>query len=201
MQLETVANYQPDGYYLRQFSMGEHSATHLNAPRSFYPNGVGVDQYPAPALVLPAVVLDGKAACAVNPDYTLQLSDIQTWEWQHGMIRPGCLVLFFTGWQTYWVDPEKFINQQHFPGFDMEAVEFLLEERQIAGIGIDTHGVDSGQDATFAVNRRVLAQKGIVLENLTNLDQLPPKGTTLAIGVLRLQNGSGSPASILAFVP
>ena len=79
--------------------------------------------------------------------------------------------------------------------------QFLLSQRQIAGVGIDTHGVDPGQDDTFAINRLVLSQPRIVLENLTNLDQLPPTGTTLVIGVLRLLSGSGSPVAITAFIP
>jgi kynurenine formamidase len=77
----------------------------------------------------------------------------------------------------------------------------LLSQRQIAGVGIDTHGVDSGQDTTFATNLLVLEQPRIVLENLTNLDQLPAIGTILVIGVLRLLGGSGSPVAVLALLP
>jgi kynurenine formamidase len=89
----------------------------------------------------------------------------------------------------------------HFPGFGSEATRFLLLERQIAGVGIDTHGVDGGQDETFATNHLVLEQPRLVLENLTNLDQIPPVGTTLVIGILRLKGGSGSPAAVMALVP
>ena len=69
------------------------------------------------------------------------------------------------------------------------------------GIGIDTAGVDGGQDQTFAVNSWALSQPRTVLENLTNLDQLPPVGAVLVVGVLRLLGGSGSPASVLALAP
>jgi kynurenine formamidase len=47
----------------------------------------------------------------------------------------------------------------------------------------------------------MLDQPRIVLENLTKLELLPPTGTTLVIGLLRLAGGSGSPASVLALVP
>jgi kynurenine formamidase len=67
-------------------------------------------------------------------------------------------------------------------------------------VGIDTHGVDGGLDPTFATNRQVLAEQGLVLECLTNLDQLPTVGIVLAIAPLRLRNGSGSPVSVLALV-
>ncbi|MFN6519034.1 MAG: cyclase family protein [Nostoc sp. CreGUA01] len=206
VEFETVAESNNDGYYLRRFSLGEHSATHINAPNSFYSHSIGIDQYPAQSLIVPAVVIDIREAVKVNFDYALAIADVLAWEKQYGEISPGCVVILNTGWQKKWFDKNAFFNQDaqgisHFPGFGSDATQFLLEQRQIAGVGIDTHGVDPGQDNSFATNRLVLEQPRIVLENLTNLDQLPPKGTTLAIGVLRLRGGSGSPVGVLAFVP
>jgi kynurenine formamidase len=89
----------------------------------------------------------------------------------------------------------------HFPGFGVAAARFLLEERAVAGVGIDTPGVDPGWEGSFAINRLVLERPRLVLENLTNLEQLPPTGATLVIGLLRLKGGSGSPVSALALVP
>lgn len=206
VEFETVAELHKDGYYLRRFSMGEHSATHINAPNSFHLDGVGIDEYSAQSLVVPVVVIDIREKALGNSDYTLCVEDILAWEKRYGEITPGCVVLLYTGWQEKWLDKNAFLNQDaqgsmHFPGFGSDATRFLLEERQIVGVGIDTHGVDSGQDTTFATNRLVLERQGIVLENLTNLDQLPPTGATLMIGVLRLRGGSGSPVGVLAFVP
>ncbi|MGV0107214.1 Cyclase family protein [Nostoc sp. DSM 114160] len=206
VEFETVAELNNDGYYLRRFSLGEHSATHINAPNSFHSSAVGIDQYPAQSLVVPAVVINVCQATAVNPDYALTIADVLAWEKEYGEISPGCVVILNTGWQKKWSDKSAFLNHDaqgipHFPGFGSDATQFLLDERQIVGVGIDTHGVDPGQDNSFAINRLVLEQPRIVLENLTNLDQLPPKGTTLAIAPLRLRGGSGSPVGVLAFVP
>ncbi|HLF03844.1 MAG TPA: cyclase family protein [Dehalococcoidia bacterium] len=201
-----VAQIQRDGYYLRRFSLGEHSGTHLNAPASFHPGGLSVDAYPASSLVAPAVVLDVRTAAAANPDYALSPAHVLAWEEGHGAIPPGSLVLLYTGWQAKWDRPQEFLGLDdkgvpHFPGFSLAAARFLLAERVVAGLGIDTHGVDGGADSTFAVNRLVLEQPRLVLENLASLDQLPPTGAVLVIGRLRLQGGSGSPASVLALVP
>jgi kynurenine formamidase len=206
VEFETVAELDKNGYYLRRFSLGEHSGTHMNAPKSFYTQGMSVDQYPAESLIAQAVVIDICQQTATNPDYVLRLSDVLAWEQQYGQIPQKSVVLLFTGWQSKWLDKGAFFNQDasggmHFPGFGSEATQFLLKERQIAGIGIDTHGVDSGQDITFATNRLVLEQPRIVLENLTNLDQLPAIGTILIIGILRLLGGSGSPVAVLALLP
>lgn len=205
VEFETVAEIEKDGYYLRRFSLGEHSSTHINAPKSFYEDGVGIDQYPAGSLVVPGVVIDVTQQVCQNPDYALSVADVIAWEEKHGEIENGSLVLLNTGWSGKWDDKSAFMNQDsegnyHFPGFSRDATEFLLKERQIAGVGIDTHGIDPGLDTTFATNRLVLEKPRIVLENLTNLEQLPAKGAMIVIGVLKLQGGSGSPVGVLALV-
>jgi kynurenine formamidase len=204
VKFTTVAELQDDGYYLRRFSLGEHSATHINAPNSFHGNGISIDEYSAQSLVVPAVVIDISQQATENADYLLTVADILAWEAEFGTISAECIVLLYTGWQDKWLDKNAFLNQDadgnmHFPGFGNDATQFLITERQIAGVGIDTHGVDSGQDPNFTTNRLVLVKPRIVLENLTNLDQLPPQGATLVIGILRLRGGSGSPAAVMAF--
>lgn len=203
---ETVATLANDGYYLRRFSIGEHSATHMNAPNSFHEGGIGIDGYPAKSLVHEAVVIDVRDKAAVNPDYVISIQDILDWEHRYGRIPRNSVVLFYTGWQERWSSPADFINQDaqgnlHFPGIGGDTTAFLLDQRHIAGVGIDTHGADPGLDESYATNSQVLAQDGIVLECVTNLDKLPPRGTTLVIGRLRLHDGSGSPVSLTAFVP
>jgi kynurenine formamidase len=206
VEFEAVADLEKDGYYLRRFSLGEHSATHMNAPNSFYSQGMSIDQYPAQSLIAKAVVIDIREQAVGNVNYALTLSDVLAWEQQYGQIPQSSVVMLFTGWQSKWSDKAAFFNQDasgglHFPGFGSEATQFLLSERQIAGVGIDTHGVDPGHNTTFATNRLVLEQPRIVLENLTNLDQLPVIGTILVIGILRLKGGSGSPVAVLALLP
>ena len=204
-EFETVSQIEKNGYFLRKFSMGEHSGTHINAPNSFYTEGASIDIYSPQSLVCPAIAIDIREQSLANPDYSLTIDDILNWERQHKLIEPGNLVLLYTGWQAKWDDERAFFNRDdreicHFPGFGKAATQFLLEERSIAGIGTDTHGVDPGQDESFAVNKLILEKQRIVLENLANLDLLPAADFTLAIGIIRLLGGSGSPVSVLAFV-
>lgn len=205
VEFKTVADMQKDGYYLRKFSIGEHSATHMNAPNCFHEGGVDIAAYSPESLVVPAVVIDARKQAAGNADYALSKDDILTWETQYGQIPAGSVVIMYTGWQEKWTSPVEFFHQDgsgglHFPGFHGETTNFLLEERKITGVGIDTHGVDPGQDESYATNVQVSAQQGIILECLANLDQLPATGTTLVIGILRLRGGSGSPVSVIAFI-
>lgn len=206
LEFEEVASLERDGFYLRRLSLGEHSGTHVNAPAGFHPAGAGIDQYPPSAFVAPAIVIDVQERAAANPDYRLGVNVLLEWEKEHGAVPAGSLALLNTGWDKKWYDPPAYLGEGddgvlHFPGLGVEALGVLLTQRGAAGIGIDTHGVDGGRDTTFSINRRTLDRQRIVLENLCNLDQLPPVGATLVIGALRLQGGSGSPASVLAFVP
>lgn len=205
--LKEVASMDEDGYFLRSFSIGEHSATHMNAPNSFVDGATeDITSYPAEQRVVPAVVIDARPQCAADADYRLSRDDVLAWEEEHGEIAPGSVVLMLTGWQDLWDDPKAFLNIDddgtlHFPGFAGETTAWLMEEREIAGVGIDTHGVDAGTDTEYATNMLMAENHKIALECLGNLDELPPTGATLVLGALQLVGGSGTPLSVVAFVP
>lgn len=206
VRFKEVANFKDDGYFLREFSIGEHSATHMNAPNSFHANGAGMDAYKDEDLIKPAVVIDVREQAAADPDYALTRDDLQAWEDENGEVPAGSVVLLDTGWAEKWDDPKSFFGfdgkgNMHFPGFAGETTRFLLDERDIAGVGIDTHGVDPSLDETYATNTEVLKENRIVLENLTHLDQLPATGSTIVIGALRLKGGSGTPVEVFGLVP
>ena len=206
VETEVVAAIDRDGYFLRRFSMGEHSGTHLTAPASFFAGGPDAAAYPAERLVVPATVIDVTARCENHPDYRLTLGDVAGWEREHDTVEAGSLVILRTGWSRRWRDPDAYLGsgpdgRLHFPGFGVDAARMLIEQRQAAGLGTDTAGVEPGDDREFRVSRLALAESRIVLENLTNLEQLPPTGATLVIGLLRLAGGSGAPASVTAFIP
>ena len=203
---QPVSNLTDGGFFLRCFSMGEHSGTHLTSPSTYHHDGAGPDRVPAESLVVPAAVIGASSPASLDPDYTLSASDIADWERRNGHISPNTLVLLNTGWRHFWDQPGRFINigedgAMHTPGFSLEAARFLLEWREVAGLGIDTHGIDAGADTGLAVSRLTLARSALVLECLNNLDQLPPTGATVVVGRLRLVGGSGSPAAVTALIP
>ena len=210
VEIKTAAELERDGYRLNTFSMGEHSGTHLNSPSSFHAKGDTIESYPAESLVVPALVMDVRdqieTRWGADSDYTLQAADVEAWERQWGPVSPGSLVLLLTGWSERWNNPREFLGYDpqggmHFPGFGLESARLLLDQRGAAGLGTDTHGLDPGGDAALEVNKLVLEQPRLSLENLANLVLLPAVGSTLVIGILRLKGGAGSPASVLAFVP
>ena len=197
---------EDEGFFLRRFAMSEHGGTHLTAPASFFPGGITVEDIPVERLVAPVVVVDVRAQCLHNPDYGLTLQDIAQWESRNGPVPSGCLVLLLTGWSEHWGKSKKYLGKDsdgtlHFPGFGLQAAGILIEDRGAAGLATDSGGIEPGVDRDFSVSRLVLGRQGIVIQNLTNLDQLAPTGSILVIGHLKLVGGSGSPAAVTAFVP
>ena len=206
VEFQEVAQTDSHGFYLRRFTMGEHSGTHMNAPRSYDAQGAGIDAYSPDDLVVPAIVIDFRATADTNPDIALSSGELLAWEEQYGLVPAGTMVLLYTGWHHKWEDPSSYLGLDrwgglHFPGFGRDTAQLLVEDRGVAGLGTDAAGVEPGQDGSYSANRLVLAKRGLILECLANLDQLPSTGATLVIGPLRLEGGSGAPASVLALVP
>jgi len=203
--IETVLTISHDGFYNRRISVMEHTGTHFDAPCHMVEGAESVDRIEPSKLVRPLAVIDVSAAMAGDPDSVLTLAQVHEFEARHGRVPDGGAVFLRTGWEAFCDDPARYANipdELRFPGFGPEAARFLVEERAVVGLGIDTLGIDPGADADFVVHRRISHPRGVWhLEGLTNLSQLPPLGAWVMVGVLKLTDGSGGPARVLALVP
>lgn len=204
--VEEWAAIAGDGYRLRRFSMGDHAGTHMTGPASFYPDGATVDAYPPEQLIRPAVVIDVRERCRNNPDYALTEEDLREWETRHGPIPPGALALLCTGWSQYWDDAARYLGTDdagglRFPGFGRDAALLLVDARGISGVGTDSAGLEPGADTAFSVSRMLLAQPRLALQNLTNLELLPPTGAITLLEPLPLRGSPAAPVSVTALIP
>jgi kynurenine formamidase len=201
----------PGGWYYRanSFSSPEHGGTHLDAPSHFAEQGYASDQIPLTQLVAPAVVIDISAAAATNADYLLTRDDVLAFEKTHGVIPAGSMVLLRTGWSRKWPDKKAYLGDDtpgrtdhlHFPSFSPEAATLLVDERKVAVLGADVASIDYGQSADFQVHRLAMAKNVAGLENLTNLDSLPPTGAFVVALPMKIEGGSGGPLRAIALVP
>ncbi len=203
-EAEVLARPEKDGYFARRFSMLEHYGTHLDAPAHFPPGKLFIDQIPVKQFFGPAVVIDVHQAVAQNPDYRLTPARIGQWEREHGRIPRGSIVLLRTGWAARWPDQARYRNQDahgvmHFPGYSVEAARLLIE-RKVSGLGIDTLSIDYGPSKKFEVHQLTLPAGLYHLENLANLDQLPPAGAFLVVAPIKLEGGSGGPVRVFAIL-
>lgn len=204
-QHEDFVTVENDGFYIQRWNFTEHAGTHVDIPAHFIADGETVDNYPADLLISPAVVIDISAKSAENADAALDVADIEAWESANGEIPTGSLVFLYSGWDTRWSDPEAFRNAdadgvQHYPGFSPEAATFLVEQRDIRGIGVDTLSLDIGTSTTFDVHVTILAAGKYGIEGLNNLAAIKDRQATVFVGVPRWENGSGGPARVLAVI-
>ncbi len=199
---EVVATIEKNGYYGRVYHAPEHFATHIDAPAHFGRGQKTVDQLTADQMFAPAVVLDVTSQAASNADYLLTAADIAAWEKKNGRIAPGSVVLLRTGWGRRVPDVGAYRNADasgtlHSPGFSPEAAKLLVDERRAIAFGIDNLSVDAGRSADFGVHRYTQAHGLYHLENLANLDKLPPR-VFLVVAPIKLEGGSGGQVRVWA---
>lgn len=196
-------------YASGDFSMSEHGGTHIDAPLHFGEGKLAVDEIPLDQLVAPAIVIDVRRAVKQDRDYRLTVQDIERWESQYGRIPVGAVVLMFCGWGQGWPDRERYLGSKtpsdpktlHFPGFSKEAADLLVHHRRVHGIGLDTPSIDHGPSKDFIVHQIVNGANIYGLENIANLEKLPPKGATLFALPIKIKGGTGGPVRVIAILP
>lgn len=211
-QIEEVSRYDERGpaWYWRNFSCNEHTGTHFDAPIHWVtgkdlPNS-SVDTIHPQGFIRAAAVLDFSTEVAADADFILTADHIQAWEKKNGEIPKGNWALFRTDWSHR--SGEEYLNLRddgaHSPGPDAGAIEFLIEERDVIGFGVETIGTDAGQagafDPPYPAHTLLHGAGRFGLQCLRNLDQLPPKGALIIAPPLKIKQGSGSPLRVLALV-
>jgi kynurenine formamidase len=192
-----LGRHETEGSYWREVALPEHAGTHLDAPVHFGPGRETVDELPLERLVVPAVCVDLQPHCRTDPDFALSRTLLEEIERDLGGVEAGCAVLFRTGWDAYVDDAERYAR---FPGIGPHAAE-LLVERAVAGVGIDTLGIDPAAATSFPAHRITQPAGVWHLEGLIGLERVPPRGAWLVAGAIPLVEGSGAPARAFAIVP
>ncbi len=191
-------------------AMGEHVGTHFDAPTHWITgkDGRDVSQVPPTDLIGPAAVIDKSAECAANPDFLLEIEDLEAWQREHGPLPSGGWLLYRTGWDARAHDQAAFLNADasgsHTPGISAACARWLAEQSPIVGIGVETVGTDAGLahsfDPPFPCHAFLLGAGKYGLTQLANLAALPPTGAMLIVAPLPIVGGTGSPARALALV-
>lgn len=202
-QLKTIATIDQNGVLSKAFYTPEHLGTHLDAPNHFEKHQPSVDELKPADLFAPGVVIDVTNHSEADADYRLTVAEITGWEKEHGRIPNHAVVFLDTGWGRHWKNYARYKNQDatgkmHFPGFSEEAARFLVTQRNVRGIGIDTLSIDYGLSKDFMVHHVVNGAGRYGLENVANLDQLPPKDFFVFVAPIKIRTGSGGPTRIMA---
>ena len=194
-------------YSANTFCTPEHGGTHLDAPIHFARDRQTAEQVPLERLVGRVVVIDVSDKAAAERDYRVTPEDVLAFEAKHGRIEAGMRVLVRTGWSRRWPDATAYLGHAtdatklHFPSYGAEAARLLVEERKVALLGIDTASIDYGPAPDFPVHRVAAAANVPGLENITGLEDLPPRGAVLVALPMKIAGGSGGPTRVVALVP
>jgi kynurenine formamidase len=201
------------GYYYEanSFRSAEHGGTHLDAPVHFAEGKHTADEVPLSRLIGPAVVVDVSEQAAADRDYQVSVQDFEAWEAENGQLPDSIIILIRTGYGKFWPDREKYMGtaergadavaKLHFPGLHPDAARWLVENRDVHSIGLDTPSIDYGQSTGFDSHRILFEQNIPAFENLANLDILPVKGFDVIALPMKIAGGSGGPLRIVAALP
>ncbi len=203
----------PAGFYYaaNNFSAAEHGGTHLDAPVHFAEGKWTADQIPLERLIGPAVTVDVSARMEGKADYLVSREDLLQWEAAHGRMPDSSIVLIHTGWGQFWPDRARYLGttrvgpeaipELHFPGIDSAAARWLVNERRVRAVGIDTPSLDYGQSSTYDSHQILFAANIPGFENVAHLEQLPPTGAWIVALPMKIKGGSGGPLRIVAALP
>ncbi len=214
-KMEKISQYDDagPGWYWNNFSCGEHTGTHFDAPAHWisgkdHANNT-VDLIPSENFIAPVVVVDASAEVAKNDDWILTVDFLKRWEEKNGRIPAGAWLALRTDWSKRISDPVKYVNLKedgaHTPGPSQEAVEWLIKERNVHGFAVETINTDAGQSYAWPVaypcHTFMHGANKFGLQCLKNLDLLPTTGAIIFSAPLKIKGGSGSPLRVLALVP
>ncbi len=191
-----------------EYTVTSQYGTHVDVPSHFHENGRSLDAIRVDELMYPLVVIDKSKECAQNPDFTLSVDDLKAWEKEYGKIPENAFVAFRSDWSKKDdIDNPDENGVPHYPGWSLEAVQWLVEERNIGAIGHETADSDPGYITTnediypYPVEQYILCVDRFQIELMCNLDKCSPTGSIICMGFPLIKDGTGSPAIVYAIVP
>jgi isatin hydrolase len=209
-------------YHTCMVVMDEHTGTHFDAPAHFVPppgsgladagpaGAVTAEQVDLRQLIGPALVIDVRSlTTSAGPGRSPLIgpSALLGWEEQHGRISAGDIVLFRSGWDSYYLtgaDGTHYVERPlradgpGWPAPSVSTVELLLD-RGVRCAGTDAVSMGPAGDGR-AVHVAALSAGMVFVEALCRLGELPPRGATFMFLPLKVQGGSGSPGRAIALV-
>ncbi len=209
LSIETPYTVEKDGFFVNQVSFITQYGTHIDAPVHFSEGKRTLEKIEIKEFILPLYVINKEEEVSKNHDFVLSLEDILDFEKEHGKIEPNSFVAFASGWSKRW-EKSDFYNKDkdgipHTPGWSIEALDLLLNQRGVKAIGHET--LDTDASADIVKNEFLFAEKFVLdndkyqIEVLSNLTLLPPKGSVIIVGVPKFRAFPGFPIRAFAIKP
>lgn len=179
------ATIEKDGFAESSIIMTTHIGTHMDAPCHILPGARSLEQFPLEQFMGKGMVLDCTQASSITLDLLRPKEE---------QIRQCAFVLFYSGWQQKWNTPRYF---DPFPTLTTEATRWLLRF-PLKALGFDAISVDTMTDDALPNHHLLLQKEVLIIENLTNLDQLVGKDFQLYCIPLKIDRADASPVRAFA---
>lgn len=186
VQMSAHATHAKHGFQTTRLTLCTHTATHMDAPYHFLPDGNTIDQIDLQKCIGPAEVLDLTRRPLQNE---LRIADLLPYE---ARIQPGSRILLRTDWDRVWGTPRFYTEG---PDVNAELAQWLAD-KGIVLIGVQAFGVHTTDYER--VHKIFLTKKIVIVEALAHLDQLRRETVELVVLPLRIRGGDGSPVRALA---
>lgn len=176
--------------------------THIDCPSHFVTEGRTLENVDVKNTILPLCVINVSEKVKINHDYALTVEDIYNWESKYGLIPENSFVAMRSDWSIIAKDDYENNDEEgkpHYPGWSIEALKFLVEERNIAAIGHEPTDTDSpGLGLGWVGELYILKQDKFQIEVMANLDKVPECGGIIFCSWPRIKDGVGFPARCIA---
>lgn len=208
MTMRELFTVSGDGFAAHCITVPGQYGTHVDSPNHMIEGGASLEQFAPEQMVRPLCVIDKSSKVASNEDYMLTAEDVLEWESTYCKIPEGAFVAFCSKWSDR-DDPKMFYNQdaagvRHTPGWSIEALRLLFEERNVASIGHETADTDPGIAASamkLEAERYVLESGRLQFEMLRDLKKCPAAGALIFCTFPKIKGASGFPARCFALCP
>lgn len=178
----------------QQITMSAGIGTHMDAPAHCFPDSLCIADIPLSHLISPCVVIN--VSNKSHEKYQVSIDDIKEFENQYGVIQQNTFVIIYTGWERFWLQPDKYRNNLIFPCVSKSAAELLMG-RNINGIGIDTLSPDCITSG-FPVHQLFLGAGKYIVENIAHANQLPAIGAYSFVLPIKIKEGTEAPIRLIA---
>lgn len=194
-----VYTYAKHGFEATEYNLKtDQLGTQLDPPAHWAPEYPAIDELPPTYAIRPLVVISIVKQLETNPNYALQVSDIEAWEKEHGRIPEGSVVFVRSDWSKAWPD-RRLATLKEFPGVSLDALKFLHEQRHILFHGHEP--LDTDSTPTLEGEQWLMHNGYAQAEGVANLDQVPEAGALVIIGYPKFGGGLGGYARYVAVCP
>jgi arylformamidase len=184
-----IARVEEDGYAMTDYHLLNHIGTHVDAPAHQILGGDTLDEIGLERLVTDAVTID---VSDLDPG-PLTAGELEP---HLDKLRTGDIVFLFSNNGRNW-GTDAYWTGWSYP--DRDASRALIE-KDISAIGFDGPSADPVDSTTFELHRIWLGAGRLIIENVTNLDQLPER-TQIVVAPLKVREANGAPVRIFALLP